>query len=212
MGYRKDMPEDERKSRNREKTAKHRAKQKARMAVDLNYEAAVLEKRRASDKKSRIKNRNKDEYNAYMRKWHASQAENKEYHERKRAATRKWRLANPEASAEAYRKWAEKNDRAEYNLAWSRANSEKRAESTRRRTALEKGASTIEIFTKAEIWDRDIGICGICGRPANSRSWHLDHIIPLSRDGQHTKDNVQVSHPRCNLSKKAKLPSEMAKA
>lgn len=216
MSYRKDMPEEERKARNRAKAAAFRARQRISMENDPWYDVVVRWKKRIEDQRRLERRRSnlevREAYNAYNREWHASQAENEEYHERKRESTRQWRLANPEASAESYRKWTEENDRSEYNLAWSRANADKRAESTRRRKALIKGASTIESFTKAEIWSRDIGICGICGRPANSSNWHLDHIIPLSRGGQHTRDNVQVSHPKCNLSKKAKLPSEMAKA
>lgn len=98
--------------------------------------------------------------------------------------------------------------RAEQNLAWCRANRESRRESCRRRQAQHKGAECVDIFTKADIWQRDGGICGICLLEANENDWHLDHIIPLSRGGQHTLDNVQVSHPPCNLSKKDKLMEE----
>jgi hypothetical protein len=35
--------------------------------------------------------------------------------------------------------------------------------------------------------------------------WHLDHIVPISRGGTHEPANVQVSHPRCNQSKAAKI-------
>jgi 5-methylcytosine-specific restriction endonuclease McrA len=38
--------------------------------------------------------------------------------------------------------------------------------------------------------------------PAN---WHLDHVVPLSRGGEHSYANVQVAHPFCNLSKGPRL-------
>lgn len=57
------------------------------------------------------------------------------------------------------------------------------------------------------VWRRDSGICHICGESCQMNSWHLDHIIPLSRGGTHTYDNVAVSHPICNIRKKDKLPN-----
>lgn len=48
------------------------------------------------------------------------------------------------------------------------------------------------------------GFCAICVLPLDGE-WHFDHIIPLSKDGTHTQDNLQVTHPRCNLKKSAKL-------
>lgn len=112
-----------------------------------------------------------------------------------------------ERSRKAHQKEDPKK-RAEQNLAWCRANKESRRESHRRWEAVHKGASIVEKFTKQQVWEEDEGMCGICGDPADKNNWHLDHIIPLSRGGQHTRENVQVSHPFCNLSKKDLLMSE----
>jgi 5-methylcytosine-specific restriction endonuclease McrA len=32
----------------------------------------------------------------------------------------------------------------------------------------------------------------------------LDHVIPLAREGSHTRDNVKLSHLACNLRKGTK--------
>lgn len=52
---------------------------------------------------------------------------------------------------------------------------------------------------------RDHGRCGICRKPVRARKGpmrpSIDHIIPLTRDGEHTLENVQLAHFRCNLSK-----------
>jgi len=48
------------------------------------------------------------------------------------------------------------------------------------------------------------GFCAICSIKLEGK-WHFDHIIPLSKGGGHTQDNMQVTHPRCNLKKSAKL-------
>lgn len=82
------------------------------------------------------------------------------------------------------------------------------------RRAKNRGA-VVESFKKKEIFERDNWKCGLCGKPVNKRLKHpdpgsasLDHIIPLSRGGSHTRDNVQLAHLRCNCSKNNKLPKE----
>jgi 5-methylcytosine-specific restriction endonuclease McrA len=73
----------------------------------------------------------------------------------------------------------------------------------------EKYNSSAEIdstVTQDAIYERDKGICYLCGnltfkdyenRPANQRAT-LDHIIPLSKGGNHTFDNVKIACWRCN--------------
>jgi 5-methylcytosine-specific restriction endonuclease McrA len=48
---------------------------------------------------------------------------------------------------------------------------------------------------------RDKGLCGECHEPVDPKNWHLDHITPTSRGGEHSYENTRVTHPRCNLSK-----------
>ena len=74
---------------------------------------------------------------------------------------------------------------------------------------LEKYNSTAEVdptVTQDSIYERDKGICYICGnltyreyenRPTNQRAT-LDHIIPVSKGGNHTFDNVRIACWRCN--------------
>ena len=67
-----------------------------------------------------------------------------------------------------------------------------------KRRALKFNA-TIEDFYSVEVFERDNYICQICGiktRPDFKNSFHskypnLDHIVPLSRGGAHSKQNVQ---------------------
>jgi hypothetical protein len=65
-----------------------------------------------------------------------------------------------------------------------------------------------EIFDPIEIYERDRWFCGICGLivdPSvcwpNPMSPSLDHVKPLALGGKHTRDNTQLTHLRCNLSK-----------
>jgi 5-methylcytosine-specific restriction endonuclease McrA len=76
-----------------------------------------------------------------------------------------------------------------------------------RRRARERGAR-VEMVRRADVWQRDEGVCGICSKPAERADWHLDHVVPLSKGGDHSMANVQVSHPSCNRRKAASLPSD----
>lgn len=71
-----------------------------------------------------------------------------------------------------------------------------------------------ERFSRLEIFDRDGWVCRLCDRPIDATlshpdPWHgnVDHIIPLSRGGTHTRDNVQAAHFRCNLQKGVSVPA-----
>lgn len=77
-----------------------------------------------------------------------------------------------------------------------------------KRCALRRGASFSETFTREEIFDRDGWRCCICGKKIrmgisihHKLSPELDHIIPVSKGGPHTKENVQCVHRICNLLK-----------
>lgn len=39
-------------------------------------------------------------------------------------------------------------------------------------------------------------------------AWHADHIVPLSRGGSNSIDNIVITCPTCNLKKHNKLPHE----
>ena len=87
--------------------------------------------------------------------------------------------------------------------AWKIKNPDKvRDDNSKRRAKV--AAATVENVSRAIVWARDKGICGICKQKV-SGTWHLDHVIPLARGGTHTYDNVQVTHPKCNMKKWAKI-------
>ena len=48
--------------------------------------------------------------------------------------------------------------------------------------------------------------CYYCCCKLSGKTAHMDHIIPLSRGGEHSARNLCVSCPKCNLSKKARSP------
>ena len=87
---------------------------------------------------------------------------------------------------------------------WKLMNPEKVQASRDARRARENNV-TSENISRARVWLRDKGTCGICHEKADKNRWHLDHVIPLSKGGTHTYGNVQVSHPSCNWKKGAKI-------
>lgn len=50
------------------------------------------------------------------------------------------------------------------------------------------------------------GLCWWCGKKLTK--WHADHLIPLARGGSNWPNNIVASCPRCNLSRRHKLPQE----
>jgi len=63
----------------------------------------------------------------------------------------------------------------------------------------------VEGVSFEEIYERDKGICQICGRPVDINLQYIDkysptidHKVPLSKGGLHEKTNCQLAHRYCN--------------
>lgn len=125
--------------------------------------------------------------------------------ERAKTNARAAAAANPEA----YRRAA---------AAWVRANPEKRAAALARyrerhpdkprsdraiRRARQRGAH-VEHVEALVVLERADGVCGICGEDVDPLDFHVDHVVPLARGGEHSYANTQPAHPRCNKSKGAR--------
>lgn len=74
------------------------------------------------------------------------------------------------------------------------------------------GARFDQSISLKELLKKYNGICQICGKPVDVESKNekghvlgdypsLDHIIPLSKGGDHVWSNVQLAHVRCNAKK-----------
>ncbi len=68
-------------------------------------------------------------------------------------------------------------------------------------------------FTRAPstagVYDRDGGICQYTGRKLSRHEANLDHVIPKSRGGENTWENVVLSDKNLNSKKGNKLNSEV---
>jgi 5-methylcytosine-specific restriction endonuclease McrA len=61
-------------------------------------------------------------------------------------------------------------------------------------------------LTRAEVFNRDQHTCQYCGK--KSRQLTLDHVIPRSKNGPHTWENVVGACAACNRRKAGRTPEE----
>lgn len=72
------------------------------------------------------------------------------------------------------------------------------------------GGVWIEDVEALVVLEMDDGLCGICGEDVDPFRFDLDHIVPLSKGGEHSYANVQVAHSACNIRKRDSLPESVA--
>lgn len=60
------------------------------------------------------------------------------------------------------------------------------------------------------LYQKQKGLCAISGGNLEN-GYHIDHIIPLSREGEHAIKNVHLLLPRINLYKSNKLNYEYSR-
>lgn len=101
--------------------------------------------------------------------------------------TRKYRADHPEQARES----ARKNER------------------NRRARKLESQGT----YTDADVdlqYKRQKGRCYYC-KVKVGKTYHIDHVVPLSRGGANDPSNLVVACTTCNLSKQNRLPHEWAR-
>lgn len=77
------------------------------------------------------------------------------------------------------------------------------------RNARVRGAPVVERIYRKVVFERDGGRCHICHKLVDPTYWHLDHLVPLSKGGEHSYRNVAVAHPACNLHRNATGPAQL---
>lgn len=77
--------------------------------------------------------------------------------------------------------------------------------SSQKRRARKKGSITKD-FSNKDIFERDNYVCSICALPIDKSLTHpnpnsitLEHILPLSKGGSHSPENVTCAHWICNI-------------
>ena len=116
----------------------------------------------------------------YLRRWKETYVPSEEQRERNRQATREWHKKNRPRMREHCRRYEAK-----------------------------KRAVTIGVVSYDRILDRDGLHCYLCNTAVAVSELSFDHVVPLSRDGAHTEDNIRVVHAVCNSRKRNRLLSEI---
>lgn len=123
-----------------------------------------------------------------------------------RARMRDWNAEHPgyasvRPSRQRYREEIAGGTRQHNRHRWPEA-----AQAADQRRRARKAGADCENFRSEEVYDRDRWICGICFehvdpslRYPDPRSASLDHIVPLSLGGGHTRKNTRCSHLECNV-------------
>ncbi len=119
--------------------------------------------------------------------------------ERERQRAAKWRVENKDRHNATSNAWKKRN--------WERVYAREA-----KRRALKFGSAVGELRPIYE-WEKhwrslDQVICKWCCKPFTPQECHCDHIMPLSRGGSHSLDNLCISCAHCNLSKNCKTPDE----
>ena len=59
-----------------------------------------------------------------------------------------------------------------------------------------------------KLYKEQKGKCYYCGCSLKEEGYHIEHMMPLSRGGEHSLKNVVLSCPTCNFSKGSKTVKE----
>ena len=185
--------------------AKQRAKKRMKDHPEKTkaYRDANREKRNAQAKQWKAQNR--ERYLTNLAEWRLTHCEeikrySKEYYSAnsdvEKEKSRQWRNANPEKLREQ-------------GINYRKNNVIKLLDKNAKRRAVLKGV-TVEKIDRGEVYIRDNGICGICKCHVPLHEVTIDHIIPLSKGGEHSKRNIQIAHRSCNSAKGSKLQQATA--
>jgi 5-methylcytosine-specific restriction endonuclease McrA len=155
--------------------------------------------------------------------------------ERAIAADKLWAKNNPEKTSAKRRRYNQSEKGKEYFRRWREANRKRlrgyekayfarnpgvrtaktndyrrrnpdivRVHAHKRRVREQTGAGVTQADIAAQL-ARQRGLCRWCSAQLGS-SYHVDHVIPLSRGGENTPANVVIACPSCNNHKHASLP------
>jgi 5-methylcytosine-specific restriction endonuclease McrA len=80
----------------------------------------------------------------------------------------------------------------------------KRAKARRRATVLGVQVDGVDFD---QIKARDKMVCHLCKKVVSDKDLHFDHVIPLTKGGAHSHENIAVSHRWCNQTKGARIVS-----
>lgn len=127
---------------------------------------------------------------------HERKKDDPHYRAVRKATYDRWRQEHPDRAKAATERWRENNPEKQSLI-------ERNARARRRQRERNQAVGSVDY---SAILERDGMHCHICDTDIPSLDvLHFDHVIPLSKGGPHSEDNIKPSHAACNLSKGAKM-------
>lgn len=129
---------------------------------------------------------------------------------RKRAQDREYGRKNRKHRREYRRVYYTKNKELlnQRSREWSARHPEAQKARKAKRRALEANAVGEHSRQDIELQYRSQnGRCWWCGKKVG-REFHVDHLTPLNRGGTNNANNIVISCPKCNHSRRDKMPHE----
>jgi hypothetical protein len=157
------------------------------------------EHREAIIVKLRISYREKIEYH---KEYH------KQYYVKNRDRMLAYGAAYNEAHPEVRRKWFRAYRDTDAGKLQHRLSQGKRRAKMSSQEPIEQ--SDIDAIRAAQTDKKGRLICWSCGKPIVGE-YHLDHWVPIDKDGAHIPGNLHFMHVKCNLKKSSKHPTEIGR-
>lgn len=178
-------------------------------ACRRNFRQENIEQVRESNRIYRAENTEKIRQRRAARKEKERETYKRYYSENKdklKEKNRRWREKNKEKRSEYERRYTAEHK--EQKRLYRAANGPMNAANRRRRTARQRAAEGNHTADDVKRqYKAQKGRCYYCGCKVGS-SYHVDHVIPLSRGGSNGPENIVVACSSCNLSKANKMPHE----
>ncbi len=168
--------------------------------------------------------KNKERLSNYQHNWYIKNKErvnkkNNEWYQnnkdKRSISIKKWQLANFSRFKILCKKWREENKviHSKQKSDWKKANKGRVVLYTERRRSWEVGAGELTLKTIQQVYEDNIKrfgtlTCVLCNKPIEFGKDSLEHLIPLSRGGKNSKENLAIAHLLCNIRKGKKTLTE----
>jgi len=136
----------------------------------------------------------------YNKQWYA---DNREY---RKEYLKQWYAENIEHRLEYQRQW--QADNPEYKKQWQKENRDKIYSLNSKRRAMKLNQTPDLTIEEMEHIKSIYKFCNELNSHFGEKSFHVDHIQPLSKGGFHTGDNLQIIPTSQNLAKGSKCPKK----
>lgn len=149
----------------------------------------------------------------------------KEHSEKRRETKRNTRAKKPDVYRNSAKLWRAKNRdkvRRIHQLDYQRHTDEykrraqknrienpdvKRSSEAKRRARKRQSQTSYTVQDIKRQYEAQKGCCYYCHKHVG-KTYHADHVIPLSRGGSNGPENIVIACEHCNCSKKSKMPHE----